>query len=416
MKLFNRYNRISLPIIMGIFLISGLCCYLWVNHILISDFDESLTEHAQKITDYINKNGEFPKAVVTDDWMVSYKKIDHATPSYFETKELYDQEDKDFVQYRSLSYVFTLKGQHYLIIVSKSLEALSGLSRSIALITTITILVVILVSLVLSHFLLRRLWRPFYTTLDLLREFKLGTPRQLAFENTSTEEFAFMNRQLSEMMRNADKEYLVLKEFTENASHEIQTPLSIIRSKLDIIMQGENLTELQINSIASAFQSVRRLTNLGQSLLLLSKIENNQFIKTEYLDLKERISDKLTQLEEFWGEKQITIDAVLEPASINANADLIDILLNNLFNNAHRHNVDGGLIRVNLQQGVLTIANTGDKKPIDPDKIFTRFYKAEQSSSNNGLGLSIIKQICDQSGIDIKYELSWQMHLFTFEW
>ena len=416
MKLFTRYNRISLPIIMGIFMLSGIGCYFWIDHLLIADFDESLNEQAQKIALYAHKNGNFPQAGLTDDWLITYRRQETIVPPHIKTTEHYDPDDQDSSKYRTLYYTFNNGGHYYLITISKSLEALQDLSRSIALITMITLLSVIIVTLLLSHFVLKKLWRHFYHVLDLLRDYKLGSLKIVPITETGTEEFNFMNARIAEMIRNAEKEYILLKEFTENASHEMQTPISIIRSKLDMIVQGENLTKQQTLAMESAYLSVRRLTNLGQSLLLLSKIENNQFKNKDLIDLDEKIKDKIIQLEEFWLEKLITVNYHCEQAVIQANPDLLDILLNNVFSNASRHNINGGLIEIYLRQGELIVLNTGDQKPIDPAKIFARFYKQQQHSMYNGLGLAIIKQICDQSQIAVSYQFVDRSHKFSFNW
>ncbi|MDB5109415.1 MAG: integral rane sensor signal transduction histidine kinase [Mucilaginibacter sp.] len=416
MKLFTRYNRINLPIILGIFILSGIGCYLWINHLLIADFDDSLGEQAQKIALYTHKNGNFPKPGLMDDWIITYQPNNRIVRPYYETTERYDPDDKDSSKYRTLYYTYNKDGHYYLITISKSLEALEGLSRSVAMITMITLLSVIIVTLLLSHFVLRKLWRPFYHTLNLLRDYKPGSPKTVSLSETGTEEFNFMNTRITDMIRNTEKEYAILKEFTENASHEMQTPISIIRTKLDMIVQGENLSEQQSLAMESTYQSLRRLTNLGQSLLLLSKIENNQFNSMILIDLEDKVKDKIIQLEDFWQEKQITVNFKYEAARIKANPDLIDILLNNVLSNASRHNIKKGIIDINLKQHELIVSNTGSEEPIDPERIFTRFYKQQQHSTNNGLGLAIIKQICDHSQIKINYQFIDHQHRFSFIW
>ncbi len=416
MKLFTRYNRISLPIIMGIFLLSGLSSYLWIDHLLIADFDDSLHEQAEKIASYAHKNGVFPKAGLTDDWVITYRQSGGMRLPHYETIQRYDPDDKDSTNYRNLTYSYQQDGHYYLVTISRSLDALEGLSRSIFMITTVTVLLVIIISLLLSHFVLKKLWRPFYDTLSLLKNFKLGRQQQIIFKNTAIDEFQFMNTQLHSMVSNAEKDYLLLKEFTENASHEMQTPISILRSKLDVIVQGENLSEQQTRAMEAAYLSLRRMTNLGQSLLLLSKIENDQFQENRLIDLEDKLKDKITQLSDFWLEKQLVVNLRCMPATITANPDLLDILLNNILSNASRHNVAGGVIDIYLKQGELIVCNTGGKEPIDPTRIYSRFYKQRQHSMNNGLGLAIIKQICDRSKIGVSYEYAEDLHKFSFTW
>lgn len=416
MKLFTRYNQISLPIILGIFFLSGIGSYLWIDHLFISDFDESLVEQAQKIALYTHKTGSFPRSGLTDDWLITYQPNNKVVSPHYQTNERYDPDDKDSSKYRNLYYTYNKDGQYYLITISKSLEELEGLSRYVAMIIMITVLAVIIVTILLNHFLLRKLWRPFYHTLNLLKEYKPGSRKTVPLSETGIEEFNFMNASIADMIHNTEKEYALLKEFTENASHEMQTPISIIRTKLDMIVQGENLSELQSLAMESAYQSVRRLSNLGQSLLLLSKIENNQFTDITLIDLEDKIKNKIIQLEEYWLEKQITVSFKSEASMINTNPDLLDILLNNVLSNASRHNIKGGSINIYLKQHELAVGNTGNGEPIDPARIFTRFYKQRKHSMDNGLGLAIIKQICDHTGVKVSYQFTDQQHRFSFTW
>src|ERR1700730_11908560 len=110
MKLFARYNRISLPIILGIFILSGIGCYIWIDHLLIADFDESLGEQAQKIALYIHKNGNFPQTGLTDDLLVTYQPNNKIVRPYYETTNHYDPDDKDSSKYRTFYYSYNKDG------------------------------------------------------------------------------------------------------------------------------------------------------------------------------------------------------------------------------------------------------------------------------------------------------------------
>jgi K+-sensing histidine kinase KdpD len=134
------------------------------------------------------------------------------------------------------------------------------------------------------------------------------------------------------------------------------------------------------------------------------------------IDVEERIKDKIIQLEEFWMEKQIAASCRSEQALIRANPDLLDIWLNNVLSNASRHNIHHGVIDVYLRQGELVVSNTGGGIPIDPERIYTRFFKQQQHSMNNGLGLAIIKQICEQAQIMVSYRFIDHRHTFSFYW
>jgi signal transduction histidine kinase len=244
----------------------------------------------------------------------------------------------------------------------------------------------------------------------------LGNTKDLHFPSTNTEEFAFMNESLGMAAKKAEEDYLLLKEFTENASHELQTPLSIIRSKLEMLIQEEDLSHRQSEIVRSAFAAIKKLSRLNQSLLLLTKIGNQQFNNLEDVRLDEKIENKLGQFRELWQTSGIEVSSSLSPAIIRASPELIDILLNNMFSNASNHNIPNGDIDIALESRQLTISNTGLSVPLDARRVFTRFYKGEQHTGHNGLGLSIIKQICEVTTLRPSYQFSGNRHTFIFSW
>jgi signal transduction histidine kinase len=225
-----------------------------------------------------------------------------------------------------------------------------------------------------------------------------------------------MNESLLMATEKAEQDYLLLREFTENASHEIQTPLSIIRSKLEMIIQEEDLSQKQSELARSAFSAVKKLTRLNQSLLLLAKIENHQFDAAQVINLKTKIEEKLEQFSELWESQQIKAAWELEEVTVFINPELLDILLNNLLSNASNHNIPFGHIFIKLEQKQLVISNTGYAGALDQKRLFSRFYKQSLNSNHNGLGLSIVKQISRVSLININYLFANGLHSFVLNW
>jgi signal transduction histidine kinase len=195
----------------------------------------------------------------------------------------------------------------------------------------------------------------------------------------------------------------------------MQTPLAIIRSKLDLAIQDQHLSEVQSATLQSAYASVKKLASLNRSLLLIAKISNDQYSGGVVLNIKYKLYDKIIQFKELWKDKlHVTYD--LGDTEIYANPDLIDILLNNLFSNASKHNVPNGKVMLRLTDASLEIRNTGRPVPLDETRMFQRFYKGSLQDDNNGLGLSIVKQICDLTGIVPSYSFGGNIHVFTLQW
>jgi signal transduction histidine kinase len=424
MKLFTKYTRINLLIMVVVFLLSAESTYLLTNYALIREMDADLSGVRGRIQDYLHQYHSLPGGHPLDEVQVSYEPTDREmASSEFVLITRYSQREKKMHNFRQL--VFTLPVENpappaerriYKVTIAKPLEGLHHLFRAILVVSLATILTTILAFLLTNRILLRRLWQPFYEALHAMQNLKLGNTSDLHFPATNTEEFAFMNESLGMAARKAEEDYLLLKEFTENASHELQTPLSIIRSKLEMLIQDEDLSHRQSEIVSSAFAAIKKLSRLNQSLLLLTKIGNQQFNQLEEIALHEKIEDKLGQFRELWQTSGIEVSSRLSPATIRASPDLIDILLNNLFSNASNHNIPNGDVAIGLEPHKLTVSNTGVAIPLDPRRMFSRFYKGEQHTGHNGLGLSIIKQICEVTTLRPAYQFSGNRHSFTFTW
>jgi signal transduction histidine kinase len=189
------------------------------------------------------------------------------------------------------------------------------------------------------------------------------------------------------------------------------TPIAVINSKLDTLIQSENFNDRQSKLLNDLYSAVARLSRLNQSLLLLVKIENRLLTDQQNINLKNLIDELLIQLEDIFADKQITVTAQLKDKEISGSRYLIEILLSNLIINAVRHNHTGGEIIINLTAEALTIKNTGTDDPLDEDKIFTRFHKSSHSDGS-GLGLTISKQICGNFNFSLNYRYSKPYHTF----
>ena len=417
MKLFTKYTRINLLVMVIVFLLSAASTYLLTNYVLIREMDADLGGIRDRLIDYYSQYRQLPAGHVLDEEQVTYEPAaGQMKASDFKLVTRYSQREKKMHNFRQV--VFTLPaGDHiYKVTIAKPLEGIHHLFRAFLIVSLATVGITILAFLLTNRILLRRLWQPFYDALHAMQHFKLGNTKDLRFPSTTTEEFVFMNESLGMAARKAEEDYLLLKEFTENASHELQTPLSIIRSKLEMLIQEKDLSQRQSEIVSSAFAAIKKLSRLNQSLLLLTKIGNQQFSELDEIPLDEWIGNKIGQFRELWHTSGIQVTSRLAPATIRASPELIDILLNNLLSNASNHNIPQGTIDIALDGRRLSISNTGLSVPLDSRRMFTRFYKGEQHTGHNGLGLSIIRQICEVTTLRPTYQFSGNQHSFIFTW
>ncbi|MFL5739354.1 MAG: sensor histidine kinase [Flavisolibacter sp.] len=416
MKLFTRYSRITLVSTIIIFLISSEAYYFTLRYVLVHQIDEDLRIEEREINSFVKEHNHIPESISVKDQLIQYSP--EAAPSgrrHFSTIWIQEHE-KEKEEFRQLSFDLNTGAGWFLVSVSKSMEGTDNLIRSILLITISTILAILVVSILINRFALKRIWKPFYQSLDAVRKFKVNKKEELHLQASNIDEFGFMNQTLKRITAQAQLDYLSLKTFSENASHEIQTPIAIVRSKLDLLIQDEHLREEQSQALQGAYNAIDRLTRLNQSLLLLAKIENHQFEDVSVIDLNKNLEEKLSQFQELWQSQQIQVQKNLSPCSVRMNSELSDILLNNLLSNATRHNYSGGWIRIELSSQQLSVCNSSHHSALDKDRLFQRFYKAEQGNEHNGLGLSITRQICDVSGFSIDYSFEEGAHCFYIRW
>lgn len=310
------------------------------------------------------------------------------------------------ITYRQLTQVVSVYGVSYQIILRKSQE------QKVALISyTTKIILLVFVGLFLSTLLFtwlisKNLWNPFYRSLNKIRQADLQTIQKTQFENeTGTKEFNELNTALNAMTAKIQADFINMKEFTENAAHEMQTPLSVAKSKLELLLQNENLPDEDVQSILEASDSLSRLSKLNQELLLLAKIENQQYTTTEELSLSEVTKKYLGLFSELIQDKQLTVKTdFANDFRVQLHPLLADTLISNLVGNAIKHNYPGGNIEISIGSSTYSIINTTHEAPIAPEKLFRRFAAGSAASGSNGLGLAMVKKIADTNGLEVKYE------------
>ena len=210
------------------------------------------------------------------------------------------------------------------------------------------------------------------------------------------------------------KAYEEQKQFIENASHELQTPLAIVRGKIELLAENESMTEEQLKELDEIYTTLGRAVRLNKSLLLLSRIENGQYTETEDVSVDEVLDELLPDLMDIYEGKKIHLVRTkeTEPFVIRCNLSLAQILVSNLVKNSLVHNHAGGELYIETTSSSLIIKNSGEH-PLDGEKLFRRFYRSiDGKKDSTGLGLAIARSIAISASLSLTYKWQEGMHLF----
>ena len=403
-----------LTITLALFAIGGSIFYFSLQNIINDAVSEHLFDVKEQIQSYAKEKGEIPKESPIGTDKIIFTPVDQPLKQEMRDTILYDRGDEEYLPFRTLIFSVKAGEINYKVSITKPLIESDDLIESIATSLSELAGILLVVLILLNWWLSKKMWQPFYKTLDALRKFDVSKKEMMQFSPVKTSEFKMLNTEIEKMTKKIQHDYRNLKEFTENASHEIQTPIAIMRSKLELMIQSENIPKEQIKSIQEIYESVNRLSKLNQSLLLLAKIENRQFDEMQTIDLKKLIENKLEQFEDMIAFKKISVEKnIRDTYSHKMNSHLADILLSNIIGNSIKHNVSEGKIKIELKNNMLTISNTGNALETPAEKLFERFQKASPSSDSVGLGLSIVKQICDTYNLKVRYNFTAGMHIIS---
>lgn len=340
--------------------------------------------------------------------------VDAPVAAYPTIQDIYAKANNK-IPYRQLSHVVPVNGIPYQIIIRQSQEQKSALEVNITRIMLFVFIGLFAVTMLFNWFISTKLWKPFRQSLEKIRNAELQKMEAIHFDKTEIEEFNELNASLNSMTTKIHNDYVNMKEFTENAAHEMQTPLAVVQSKMELLLQDTNLNDNQVQSIMDASTALSRLSKLNQSLLLLAKIENNQYETNETVDLPDIIKKYLKLFDELIKDKQLITETHFEEELIlNLHPLLADSLVSNLLGNAVKYNYPGGKIIITADNNKFQISNTSQLPPIDAGHLFKRFNKTKNATdTSNGLGLAIVKRICDTHNLSITYAEEKGIHQFT---
>ena len=279
--------------------------------------------------------------------------------------------------------------------------------------------ILLALSVVLFNYLLAGyFFKPFNKILGLMKDYKIGQVdgRPVKEVKTNTSEFIRMQQLYLEMIDQIEKDYRNLKEYTENMAHEMQTPLTIIRNKTENLIADENVMHQQAGTVKILYDEVNHLSKLGNTLNLLTKIENGEFSDAIEVKTSPVIEKHVEAIRELAQLKSLSLETDLfKDHQLLIDPFLFDIVLKNLLRNAVHYGSPDGPIRIQTTRNSFSVSNYGKALDIPPEKLFERFFGKKGSRTSLGLGLSLVKKICELNGLSVNYSYRDNQHIFNLE-
>jgi signal transduction histidine kinase len=414
MKLSAHYNRSNIIATLSVLIIGAVTYYFAINYIIQKQLDRDLTEEMNEVISFTNLHHKRPiqldideeDIIFTETDQKSFKTVFYDAP--FNRRLKVDRNDNNG---RAVKTLVSAAGKNYFLTITISRDSTEYLVQVIATITLLLMAGLFLILFLTNRYVSNDIWKPFFDLLRQLKAFNISEHNSFTLPRNKIDEFNELEAAIQQMAVRVKKDYKTLKQFTENASHEMMTPISVITSKLDLLIQDDSLSTSHYQQLQNIYAATSKLSRLNRSLLLLVKIENNLDDEAGPLDLEQLIIEKADQFNELIISKHITVNINLVPKPINASRHLMDMLLNNLLSNAIRHNVNNGQMSIVLTNEKLIVQNTGADHPLNEDTIFERFQKSK-NSEGTGLGLAIVKGICSLYSWETSYSYSHSLHSF----
>jgi signal transduction histidine kinase len=426
MKLNNKILISNSLLSLFMLIVTGFGTYYVVNTTIYDELDFHLLQHKFEIQQQLQEDPESLDEIRRLGGLGSYEWVeihnfDESIPlnsNNFSTVDTVRYADVSELaeSYRKLTTTLSVGNDHYLLEIYEEVAAWDKISLTVMLSVLAALFIWVILLYIVNQFAFGRILAPFYHTVDRLEH--ISSPSQVGepFPEPNTYEIRVLNNALNTMLTQIKSSFEDQRKFIQNASHELLTPLSIIRQKAEkLISDAENLDHNNVERLHEIQQTAVRLTRLSNALLLISRVENRQFEMDDEINVLEVIEQVLKELQDFIEIKGLTIEKELDQKFVfKGNKELIHSAIYNMIQNAIKYTPEGSKIHLSLfkKSSGKTEFSVSDEGPGIPEelinKVFDRFRKAEKLSehgnSSPGLGLSIVKSICELHDLDYKAE------------
>ena len=410
MKLIHyTFRNLSIPLL--IILTAWACCFYFV---IMHEIDDETNDSLENYKEIIIKTVLADSTLLHDhvDIMTKYyirevpeSEADLDKDEFFDSTTYIEIEMEDEPVRVLRTWFMTADRKYYELTIETSTLEKEDMAEVIFVSIIILYVSLLCCILLVSHFVFKSSFRPLYTLVKWLKEYRPGKQQAPLINQTKVEEFKILNQAIQTATNRSTEMYNQQKQFVENASHELQTPLAICMNKLELLSENPDCTEEQLSEIAGINHTLRGIIKMNKSLLLLSRIDNKQFPDTSEIDFNKLINKYLPDFEDMYEYKNIHVTYTETGTLIyTMNESLASTLLSNLLKNAFIHNIENGSIAISVTGRTLTISNSSESTGLNEATLFNRFEKQTHKKESTGLGLAIGKSIISIYGIDIKYE------------
>ncbi len=410
-KLLRKASKTFLITSIVIMILSGIVLFIYTKSLLENEIEEELYSNKDRVERLLKNN---PDLVGIPPIMMA-EKTEISEENVLIDTLIFDPLQDEVELFRQLSGTRNINGQEYKITV----RAMVIESEDILSAIVLTFLSIIFLAFIFLFYLNKsrneKLWQPFFVNLERLKSFSLKSDKPLELNDSDIVEFDELNKQMLALTSKVQADYRNLKQFTEDVSHEMQTPLAIMQAKIETLFDQQNINEKQYEQLSSLQFDIQRLKQLNNRLILLAKIDNNQFTADENISINETLKQSIDNFTEIT-QTRIALNGKDEITAIMDKA-LASILFNNLLTNAIKHNFGNQPISVVIEKNHVQVINAGTEGLSNPEYIFDRFYKESKKPDSTGLGLSIVKKICDFYGFlpSYRFHESSKKHIFQIE-
>lgn len=416
MKLLTRTSLYFLLIVIFAFAAGSVVYYIVLKNTLDEETREELQRKKIRVENYLDQSTDsiHNNVFLAED--VFFSIASAPSVEYYSDTLIYVKDEGEDLLFRQLSFTHKHNNSIYRVSIRKPVFESDDLFETLIISFSTILLILLAMLFIAQRIFFNRMWKPFFETLKKLNQYSPGE-HALVSGKTNIIEFNSMNETVREMTERTYRSFQSVKSFSENAAHEIQTPLAVIISSAEILLQSPDLNPETAERTTRILSTAKKLSLMTRQMLMMTKIENHQYNTTEVLNISHLVRNKAETMTDLFEQKGMKVK-ITAPGEINIKSNLIltELIVSNLLSNALRHSDPDSTIEIEIDNSSLRISNQAPPMKLKPEQLFQRFSKNETSSESTGLGLSLIKTATDSLNWHIQYSYQSGSHTFEINW